>query len=113
MAAAPNSGGREGLVESSLAVVKRATNLACSILVEGGVCRRPMHSPNCAAAKDARMLSSKEECVKGMGQRLNDATVTDALITLSMEEVQEARYTTQIMQQRRMHESSHQRRSVY
>ena len=48
-----------------------------------------------------------------MGQRLNDATVTDALITLSMESVQEARYTTQIMQQRRMHESSHQRRSAF
>ena len=29
--------------------------------------------------KDARVLLKKEECVLGMGQRLNDATVEDAL----------------------------------
>ena len=32
-----------------------------------------------AVVKDARVLLRKEECVLGMGQRLNDAAVEDAL----------------------------------
>jgi hypothetical protein len=39
-----------------------------------------------AAAKDAEIKSSKEECASGMGQRGNDAAVKDALILLEKEE---------------------------
>ena len=39
-----------------------------------------------AAVKDAPIMSSKEECALGTGQRPSDAAVKDALINLSKEE---------------------------
>jgi hypothetical protein len=42
--------------------------------------------PNDAAMKDAQTMSSKVECVLGMGQKSNDAVVKDAEVMLKREE---------------------------
>ena len=41
---------------------------------------------NYAAAKDAQIKSTAEECASGMGQRSNYAVAKDAQIKLKMEE---------------------------
>jgi len=43
-------------------------------------------SANYAAAKDAQIKSTAEECASGMGQRSNYAVAKDAQIKLKMEE---------------------------
>jgi len=43
-------------------------------------------SANYAAAKDAQIKSTGEECASGMGQRSNYAVAKDAQIKLKMEE---------------------------